>query len=567
MSTTTKALQLQKCEWLRTLRDSSGEQAKDILATIIVKTTPQQTAVVRAFQAAFANPIPIRKHLAGQTYLIKLLEEQLVEAKDEGAGDATCTTGLGRQGRDSYNSEDLYNDEEEPLVDESDNESLTEAFKTPRPASSIAKSRKPTRSKAKKSEKKVRKHKRTETKVTASGSIEEHAGPDADDTVLPVKEKKGNKSARTRKKEAEVSNEQEDTGADDATPKTPKSANLIKNKGKTRRKSKKYSVEDLAMDEDPPQPGPSPQHFTDGSKRKPVAADNPETPARLTKKIKQGKQAADNNAQLPVRPRMHSATPGPSKIAQQVRSEPNSAVNDGPHSSVVPKVEESDGDLQMFSAPTTPFRQYRPMHIRSSESKPNSPLRRNSQMFIDLSPSRPTRAVDNPGSDHSAHTNQHRQHGVATNSQSHEFSPSARLPQHRAPAQNQTNRDSRPQAQLKPTTRDQPQRAGPAARQEPPNAANQPYRDPQGERQYKCRQCGVWFVYSENGHGACVAWHPGSALLITSRARNARRWTCCGRIGNGKPTQDGCVDQPHTWNGVDFTPREQPRRGQFDRGL
>ncbi|KAJ4420879.1 hypothetical protein N0V82_004058 [Gnomoniopsis sp. IMI 355080] len=498
MSTNTKALQLQKCEWLRAIRDGDGEQAKDILATVIVKIIPQQTAVLRAFQAAFANPMPIQQHLAGQSYLIKLLEEQLVQAKNEDTDEERAETS-------SRGSDD---DAERARADDSDDESLTAVFKTPRPAAPKKKSSTANRAKVEKSEKRKKKRKKTDSKPIDRDSAEEIGRPNEDQELPQVKEKKGKNSTHRGNNGPNVNENHEDVEAAAAVPATPKPIRQDKTKGKAKQRPKKSQVEDAPGDEDAPQPGSSPQHAEKGSQRK-AGAENPEAPARPTKKTKHDNKATTTHGQLPVRLRTHSATPGSSNVAPQVMPESRYAVNSGAQSSVATRMkEESDDDLQIFSSPTTPFKQYQPINFDSGGAGISNSLRPNDETFVDTRPSVQIHSVE----DYSAHVDSLREREIARSSRAVQSGPSVRQAQLRAPGRNQANEASSQQAQLNPAARNQTRHtdpAAPAARQAAPTADAEPYRDPQGERQYKCRQCALWFVYSENHHGACLSRHPG----------------------------------------------------------
>ncbi|CAN8105324.1 unnamed protein product [Discula destructiva] len=127
----TKAFHLQKRDWLRATRDGSGDKAKDILATVIVKSMPRQTYMIKFLQEAFANPISVPQHMRGQSYLTKLLEEQYVQAGDAKVEGAGPSLGADEDQPNEPRSDVSSFDEEVFGDDSSDGRSITAEFKTP----------------------------------------------------------------------------------------------------------------------------------------------------------------------------------------------------------------------------------------------------------------------------------------------------------------------------------------------------------------------------------------------------------------------------------------------------
>lgn len=499
MSTATKALLLQKQDWLRAILDGDGERAKNILATVIGKATTQHKTILKAVSEAFASPIPVRQHLQGLSYLTRLAEEQLVQAGN-GITPSTVTASAGQEEGDGSDDGAAHGDE---AGDDSDN--LTAMFKTPKPARTDKKGRKARKFIGAKSSRRKGKKVRNAQPKTADSTLDEASEAreksvsheDVGESIRNEK-KKAKKSAQTSKTprpESDDNKEHNDVDTSVNPPETPKSKKLGKTTAKPTRKAKRSKAEDLRSGEDQIHPKSSPEQAGEEKKRK-ARADGPETPARSAKKTKHEKTAATTLGQLAMRPRTHSATPGPSNVAPRVKPEPRPAVNNGGQSSVLPKMKaEAEDDLEMFSAPTTPFRQYQPRTLRSGGSRSGRSARRNDHMFMEPNPSIPIRSVENPESGGQAHSTPSRQRSNITNSQVQQPGPVARQPQLQATAQIQAHNPARP--------------AGPPAPAAPLLGAAQPYRDPQGERQYKCRHCAMWFVYSENYHGACLSRHPG----------------------------------------------------------
>lgn len=323
MSTATKALLLQKQEWLRANQDGSGEQAKDILATIVVKATLKQLTILRAVTAAFAKPIPIRQHLKGQSYLTRLAEEQLLQYEDAEADDANSAGHMNDE-QENDSSEDGSHDGEEERHGDSISDSLTAACKTQRPA-------------------------RLDKKLGKTGTP------------------KSKKRSRDRKGKGLDSRAHELLGATASSPGSPKPNKLKKPKEKPNRKAKRSQAETADSNGDEPGLGISVQRAERRSKRKAQTEDRA-TPTRSAKKGKTIETVKANHAPLSMRFRTHSATPGPSNNSGRVEINHVSLDHHKGQSTIVsPMKEEPDDDTQMFSSPTTPFKQYKPMIARSGQ--------------------------------------------------------------------------------------------------------------------------------------------------------------------------------------------------------
>lgn len=192
-----------------------------------------------------------------------------------------------------------------------------------------------------------------------------------------------------------------------------------------------------------------------------------------------------------MRPQTHSATPGPSNDSALGPPEPRPAVNDGARSSAASQSQmekDSDDEIQMFSAPTAPFRRYSTMTSKRDRSDLLCPVGQyknmflNPQIIVPPKSSMPARPMDAPEADDPAHPNPARRRLVMPQTTGNAAHPSA------------------PQAR----------QSCPVARQQPLSGPAPPYRDPRGEKQSKCKQCAAWFVFSENHHGACLPRHPGA---------------------------------------------------------
>lgn len=86
--------------------------AEDVLFTVLANASTRTTFLNRILQDGFANPIPLHKHIKGQSYLTELLEASYVQSSGSKAHRTRRSANVNDNEDTDSRSDESYLDED-----------------------------------------------------------------------------------------------------------------------------------------------------------------------------------------------------------------------------------------------------------------------------------------------------------------------------------------------------------------------------------------------------------------------------------------------------------------------